>query len=99
MLNPKPATYETPPLIEPGHTFTVENPLVVAEADWSRIPPRRIDYLMVRCDDRGPTLRIDSCERLFDQPVDGIRPSDHYGVAADLVPADFVSADQAPATG
>jgi endonuclease/exonuclease/phosphatase family metal-dependent hydrolase len=70
---------------EPGHTFTVENPLIVAESDWSRIPPRRIDYVMVRCDDRGPTLRIDSCERLFDAPVDGVWASDHFGVTADLV--------------
>ncbi|GAA1546215.1 endonuclease/exonuclease/phosphatase family protein [Kribbella lupini] len=69
---------------EPGHTFTIENPLIVAEADWSRIPPRRIDYLMVRCDDRGPTLRINSCERLLAQPVDGVHASDHFGVIADL---------------
>jgi hypothetical protein len=26
---------------ESGHTFTLENPLIVSEADWSRIPPRR----------------------------------------------------------
>lgn len=69
---------------EPGHTFTLENPLIVAESDWSRIPPRRIDYVMVRCDDRGPTLRIRSCDRLFDRPVDGVWLSDHVGVTADL---------------
>jgi endonuclease/exonuclease/phosphatase family metal-dependent hydrolase len=40
---------------EPGHTFTVDNPVTVAESDWSRIPPRRIDCVLVRCDDRGPT--------------------------------------------
>jgi hypothetical protein len=54
---------------EPGHTFTTTNPLTVVEADWPKIPPRRIDYILIRCDDRGPTLRVDSCRRLFDQPV------------------------------
>lgn len=74
---------------EPGHTFTLENPLIVSEADWSRIPPRRIDYVLVRCDDRGPTLRIERCDRLFDRPVDGTWASDHFGVIADLaLPAD-----------
>jgi endonuclease/exonuclease/phosphatase family metal-dependent hydrolase len=71
---------------ESGHTFTLENPLIVAEADWSRIPPRRIDYLMVRCDDRGPTLRIRSAGRLADQSIDGTFGTDHFGVTADLVP-------------
>jgi endonuclease/exonuclease/phosphatase family metal-dependent hydrolase len=70
---------------EPGHTFTLENPMIVEYADWSRIPPRRIDYVMVRCDERGPTLRIASAEQIFNQPVDGVFASDHYGVAADLV--------------
>jgi endonuclease/exonuclease/phosphatase family metal-dependent hydrolase len=70
---------------EAGHTFSLqESPLVVAEADWSRIPPRRIDYIMVRCDERGPTLRIESCERLFDKPVDGTFATDHFGVTAHL---------------
>jgi endonuclease/exonuclease/phosphatase family metal-dependent hydrolase len=69
---------------EPGHTFTIENPLINAEADWSRIPPRRIDYVLVRCDERGPTLTIESCERLLDHPVDGVRASDHFGVTAVL---------------
>jgi endonuclease/exonuclease/phosphatase family metal-dependent hydrolase len=66
---------------EPGHTFTIENPLIVEEADWSRIPPRRIDYVMVRCDDRGPTLRVAAAHRVFDQPPYG---TDHHGVTADL---------------
>jgi endonuclease/exonuclease/phosphatase family metal-dependent hydrolase len=29
-------------------------------------------------------MRIDSCERLFDQPVEGTWASDHFGVTADL---------------
>jgi endonuclease/exonuclease/phosphatase family metal-dependent hydrolase len=67
-----------------GHTFTLENPLIVAESDWSLIPPRRIDYIMVRCVGRGPTLRIAGCERLFDEEVDGVWASDHFGVTAEL---------------
>jgi hypothetical protein len=29
-------------------------------------------------------LEITACERIFDQPVDGVWASDHYGVYADL---------------
>jgi endonuclease/exonuclease/phosphatase family metal-dependent hydrolase len=69
----------------PGHTFTMDNPLIVAESDWSTIPARRIDYVLVRCEERGPTLRIADCRRLFDSQVDGVWASDHFGVIADLV--------------
>ncbi len=70
---------------EPGHTFTPCNPLV-AGWDW---PFRRIDYIFVRCGEYGrPTLTISTCERIFDEPVDGVWASDHFGVVADLaVPA------------
>jgi endonuclease/exonuclease/phosphatase family metal-dependent hydrolase len=73
---------------DPGHTFTIENPMIVTEADWSRIPPRRIDYVMVRSDERGPTLRIHSARLLFDRPIDGIFGSDHYGLTTDLASLD-----------
>jgi endonuclease/exonuclease/phosphatase family metal-dependent hydrolase len=69
---------------QPGDTFTLENPLIVAESDWSLIPPRRIDYVLVRCVDRGPTLRIVGCDRLFDHDVEGVWASDHFGVTAEL---------------
>jgi endonuclease/exonuclease/phosphatase family metal-dependent hydrolase len=72
---------------EPGHTFTTSNPLTIEEADWSRIPPRRIDYILVRCDDRGPTLRVEDCRLLFDQPVERAWASDHFGLTADLAGA------------
>jgi endonuclease/exonuclease/phosphatase family metal-dependent hydrolase len=69
---------------DPGHTFTPQNPLM-ATPGW---PFRRIDYIFVRCDDHGPTLDIRTCERIFDEPVDGVWASDHFGVVADLaVPA------------
>jgi endonuclease/exonuclease/phosphatase family metal-dependent hydrolase len=68
-----------------GHTFTAENPLVTAENwDWELELGRRIDYVMVRCTDHGPTLDIRACERIFDEPVDGVWGSDHFGFCADL---------------
>ena len=45
---------------------------------------RRIDYIMVRCVEHGPTLAISNCARIFDEPVDGVWASDHFGVVADL---------------
>lgn len=68
-----------------GHTFTAENPLVTAENwDWELELGRRIDHILVRCSDHGPTLDIKACERIFDEPVDGVWGSDHFGVVADL---------------
>jgi endonuclease/exonuclease/phosphatase family metal-dependent hydrolase len=68
---------------EPGHTFTPDNPLV-ADGGVAWDVGRRIDYVLVRCNDRGPTLDIRACARLFDEPVDGVWASDHFGVVADL---------------
>jgi endonuclease/exonuclease/phosphatase family metal-dependent hydrolase len=69
---------------EPGHTFTPVNPLVrEGEVAWD--VPRRIDYVFVRCDNAGPTLDVRGCERLFDEPRDGVWASDHFGVVADLM--------------
>jgi endonuclease/exonuclease/phosphatase family metal-dependent hydrolase len=73
---------------EPGHTFTSENALMAAnKTDW---PFRRIDHIFVRCDNKagGPTLHIQTCKRIFDEPVNGIWASDHFGVMADLVVPD-----------
>lgn len=67
--------------IDPGHTFTPRNPLVT-DWDW---PFRRIDYIFVRCGAHGgPTLEISACARIFDEPVDGVWASDHFGLVADL---------------
>ena len=70
---------------EPGETFTPRNPLVAPAApDW---PFRRIDYILVRCGEHaGSSLEIADCRLVFDQPVDGIWASDHFGVLADLKP-------------
>jgi endonuclease/exonuclease/phosphatase family metal-dependent hydrolase len=68
---------------EPGPTFTPENPLM-AQANWDW-PFRRIDYLFVRCGEHGgPTLKIASCQRVFDEPTGGVWASDHFGLIADL---------------
>lgn len=63
---------------EAGHTFTTRNPLM--GWDWDR----RIDYVFVRCEAKGPTLRIDRCELLMAEPVDQVWASDHFGLVADL---------------
>jgi endonuclease/exonuclease/phosphatase family metal-dependent hydrolase len=69
----------------PGHTFTASNPLVTAgNWDWELEVGRRIDYIFVRCSDHGPTLDVSACERIFDEPTDGVWGSDHFGVVADL---------------
>ena len=68
---------------EPGHTFTAENPLITAE-NWDWELGRRIDYVMDRYTDHGPTLDIRACERIFDEPAAGVWSSDHFGGVADL---------------
>ena len=68
---------------DPGWTIDPGNPLThLEERDANR--GRRIDYLLVRCGDHGPSLRIADCRRVFDEPVGGVMASDHYGVVADL---------------
>jgi endonuclease/exonuclease/phosphatase family metal-dependent hydrolase len=67
---------------EAGETFVPSNPLV-ADWDW---PFRRLDYVFVRCGEHGgPTLEVDRCDVVFDQSVDGVWASDHFGVLAELV--------------
>jgi endonuclease/exonuclease/phosphatase family metal-dependent hydrolase len=68
---------------EPGHTFTPRNPLV-AGGEMPLELGRRIDYVMVRCVEHGPTLAVTACELIFEEPVDGVWASDHFGVVADL---------------
>ncbi len=70
--------------LDPGHTFSPRNPLVTGGNNWPLELGRRIDYVMVRCGDHGPTLDVTACERIFDEPVDGVWASDHFGVVADL---------------
>jgi endonuclease/exonuclease/phosphatase family metal-dependent hydrolase len=67
---------------EPGPTFANENPLMFQR--WGGDLDRRIDYVFVQFRVRGPGLKVVSCDRIFDRPVDGVWASDHYGVYADL---------------
>ena len=70
---------------EPGNAFTAENPLVTAENwDWELELGRRIDHIFVRCGAHGPTLNIRACERIFDEQVDVVWGSDHFGLLANL---------------
>jgi endonuclease/exonuclease/phosphatase family metal-dependent hydrolase len=71
---------------DPGHTFTPDNPLI-ADGTWPLERGRRIDYVLVRCADHGPSLDIGACARTFDAPLGGVWASDHFGVVADLATA------------
>ena len=71
-------------LAERGETFTSRNPMVRAIAP--RWPFRRIDYILVRRSKTPIRLDIDRCDVVFDQTVDGVWPSDHFGVYAELRP-------------
>jgi endonuclease/exonuclease/phosphatase family metal-dependent hydrolase len=66
-----------------GHTFSPHNALVRAgEMPLER--GRRIDHIMIRSGPYGPPLDVADCQLVFDQPVDGMWPSDHFGVLAEL---------------
>ena len=71
-----------------GWTFSPQNPLsAIDEPGLDR--GRRIDSVLVRCGNPGPTWRIADAGLAVHEPVDGVQPSDHYGVYADLLrPAD-----------
>jgi len=79
--------WETVRPAEPGHTFSAENPLVRA-GEVATAVSRRIDYVLLRSGVHGPTLTVQSCDRLLDLPVGGVWASDHFGVVADLVTPD-----------
>jgi endonuclease/exonuclease/phosphatase family metal-dependent hydrolase len=64
----------------PGYTWADSNPFAKAEFEQER----RIDYVFTgwrRNDGRGAPL---SCRVVGDVAVDGVFPSDHYGVLAEL---------------
>lgn len=64
----------------PGHTWDNVNPFVAAEAE----PTMRIDYLFSAGPGEGGRGAPVSARLLGDRPVDGVWPSDHFGVVADL---------------
>jgi len=71
----------------PGYTWHPANPYV-ARNPW---PRRRVDYVLVGLpqappilDDNTPHLRMVRCRLEGVDQVDGVQPSDHYAVVADL---------------
>lgn len=66
----------------PGHTFTPRNPLM--DEAWRPRPGRRIDHVLVGCGSKGAPLLIDDCQLAFEEPVDGVWASDHFGVVVDV---------------
>jgi endonuclease/exonuclease/phosphatase family metal-dependent hydrolase len=73
----------------PGHTWTVDNPNATTVIDELIGQPehrRRIDYVFVGAGRAHPNAygRIRAARLAFDEPVNGIWLSDHFGVAVDL---------------
>jgi endonuclease/exonuclease/phosphatase family metal-dependent hydrolase len=64
----------------PGHTWSNANPWA-APALW---PERRIDHIFSAWPRRGGAGHPVHCEVIGTEPVDGLVPSDHYGLLADL---------------
>ena len=65
----------------PGHTWSGQNPYL-HQAMW---PNRRIDYVFVSTPRPVPLGNIASIEIIGAEPVDGVVPSDHYGLVVDLI--------------
>ncbi len=64
----------------PGWTYDRRNPYALR----SREPSRRIDYVLVRGPDRALRGEPLSARLVLDEPTDGIWPSDHFGVLAEI---------------
>jgi endonuclease/exonuclease/phosphatase family metal-dependent hydrolase len=73
----------------PSYTWSADNPNARAGAEQIIRQPNyrcRFDYVFVGSWDAHPKAhaRVQSAALIFDQPVDGLWPSDHFGVVADL---------------
>jgi len=75
-----------------GHTFSPRNPLAFRDEPFLKWG-RRIDHILVHCGDHGPTLDAVSCTLVFDEPVNDVWASDHFGIVADLIVPTQRSAD------
>ena len=67
---------------QPGHTWSAANPHTGALA-WLE-PNRRIDYLFVSHMNRDGSGAVLDARVALDQPLDGVLPSDHYAVVAEV---------------
>jgi endonuclease/exonuclease/phosphatase family metal-dependent hydrolase len=63
-----------------GHTWSNANPYAALDLE----PPRRIDYVFYGWPKQGGAGHAVRCEVIGTDPVDGVVPSDHYGVLAEL---------------
>jgi endonuclease/exonuclease/phosphatase family metal-dependent hydrolase len=73
----------------PGHTWTVDNPNASAVIDQIIRQPnhrRRLDYVFIGSWHAHPTAycQVRAAELAFNQPDNGIWPSDHFGVVVDV---------------
>jgi endonuclease/exonuclease/phosphatase family metal-dependent hydrolase len=73
----------------PGYTWNVDNPNAAPEIGMIVRQPqhrRRVDYVFVGSWDAHPKAicEVKSASLAFDQPLDGIWLSDHFGIVADL---------------
>jgi endonuclease/exonuclease/phosphatase family metal-dependent hydrolase len=66
----------------PGHTWARENDYT-HQMHYLQ-PGRRIDYVFVSPEERDGRARVLGCEIALDDPTDGIWPSDHYALVADV---------------
>jgi endonuclease/exonuclease/phosphatase family metal-dependent hydrolase len=64
----------------PGHSWTVANPYAALDLE----PSRRIDYVFVGYPRRGGAGHAVAARLAGLEPVDGVVPSDHLAVVADL---------------
>lgn len=68
----------------PGHTWINDNPYAAVALE----PDRRIDYIFagypIRMDERHGVGHIESCRVVCDDEEDGVWPSDHLGLLAEL---------------
>lgn len=67
-----------------GFTWDRANPYL-ADATW---PNRRLDYLLVSWPRPRPVGNPVRCWLAGTEPVDGVQPSDHYAVVAEMVAPD-----------
>ena len=64
----------------PGSTWSNANPYAALDLE----PDRRIDYVFAGWPKAGGAGHVTSCRVVGTDPVDGVVPSDHYGVLAEL---------------
>lgn len=72
-----------------GLTWTTENPYIPR---WLE-PERRVDYIFVGLPTQMGLGDILSCQIVCNQPVDGVWPSDHFGLLAELQAEPYKTSD------